>query len=116
MFVLSQLPNNDFKFIIYDKKEVNLDDFSIEKIKDIDLSELESDYANLPILEFNQFLLRTLKPKERTDNHILSELRIETFNELKQEKTRIDAKVSKLSHSQRELVINRYNEIVNSFQ
>ena len=98
----------DLEFLVYDKKEFNPEDFGMEKVRDTTLEE-SSDVA---IINLNEFLLRNIYPKQRTDTHILGELGLETFDQIKAEKGLIDKKKSKLSKSQRDVVVRRYNDLI----
>ena len=97
MFISCHFPDNTDIFILYDK-----DDFDVEKLglnlEDVQVlepTEIMSKYDELPILNLNDFLLRTLRSRERTTNKIL-----------------IDKKESKFSSSQRRMILKKYNEIL----
>lgn len=107
--VICKYPDSDIKFALYDKEEFNPEEFNLVKVKDASLNEV----LDLPILNLYDFVIRTVRPKERTDTHILGELGLETFSDLFNEKQLIDQKKSKLSKSQRDIVIKRYTELVN---
>lgn len=114
MFISCHFPANTDVFILYDK-----DDFDVEKLglnlEDVQVlepTEIMSKYDELPILNLNDFLLRTLRPKERTTTHVLAELGIETLYHLVSNKILIDKKESKFSSSQRRMILKRYNEIL----
>ena len=103
------------KFVLFDKQDINLEELELplEKDEEIQFEDLISKYKLLPILSLNEFLLRILKPKARTATHILGEIGINSFYELDEEYHKIELKQSNLSKSQRELVIKRYNELLN---
>ena len=114
MFISCRFPDNPDVFILYDK-----DDFDVEKLglnlEDVQVlepTEIMSKYDELPILNLNDFLLRTLRPKERTTTHVLAELGIETLYHIVHNKILIDKKESKFSSSQRRMILKRYNEIL----
>ena len=94
---------------IYDSeylKDLNLEDFSLTDIEEItELDEI------LPIYPLNDVILSQLI-KKSTDSQKLENLGIYTCGELAIEKALIDRKESKLSRSQRELVIQRYNDVL----
>lgn len=115
MFVLCHIPNSEIEFILYDKSDFDLKELglNLEDVKEIEPNKIMSEYDEYPILNLNDYLLRTLRPKERTITHILSEQGIETLYHLVSNKLLIDKKESKLSSSQRKMVIQRYNEILN---
>ena len=111
--VICHIPNDERlgNFILFDNKEFKPEDFNLEKIEEIGLEDVKTKYNTLPILELNDFLLKTIRPKERTVTHILAENKVETFSDLEYQKDLISQKKSSLSHSQREMVLQRYNEI-----
>lgn len=111
--VICHIPNDEQlgNFILFDNKEFKPEDFNLEKIEEIGLEDVKTKHRNLPILELNDFLLRTLRPKSRTVTHILSENKIETFSDLEYQRDLISQKKSNLSRSQREMVLQRYDEI-----
>lgn len=114
MFYICQVPNHtDDAFILYDKKEFNPDEFQLIKVKEISFEELISDYKKLPILQLNEFILRIFNPKKRTTTHILGENHIDCWAQIENEYNLIQSKQSKLSKTQRDKVIERYNEIIN---
>ena len=98
-------------FILFDSNEFKPEDFNLEDYGEIESDKLESDYQFIPILSLNDFLLRSIRPKERTISHILSECGIENYKSLLEEKKLIDSKQSKLSKSQRDNVLIRLNQI-----
>ena len=113
MFVQCHLPNNDQKFLLYDVTDFDVKELGLE-LEDVEVIEpnkIMSEYDEIPILNLNDFLLRLLNQKARTTTHILAELGIETLYHLTANKLLIDKKQSKLSRSQREMVVQRYNEI-----
>ena len=117
MFISCHLPTkNDEIFLLYDKEDFNVEELglNLEDVKVLEPNKIIAEYDEYPILNLNDFLLRMLRPKERTTTHILGELGIESFYHLTHEKLLIDKKQSKLSSSQRQLVISRYNDIINS--
>ena len=113
MIKIVKLPNSDIpEIILFDEKEFKASDFNLEEVKDITLDELKSEHAFKPLMSLNDFVLRTIRPKERTVSHVLSECGIECFAALDTEKTKIDLKVSKLSSNQRKMVIDRLSNIL----
>ena len=115
MFIQCHLPNNNQKFLLYDKNDFDVKEIGLE-LEDVEIIEpnkIMSEYDELPIMSLNDFLLRMLKHNERTTTHILGELGLDSLYQLTHEKLLIDKKESKLSRSQRDKVIQRYNEITN---
>lgn len=114
MFILCHLPNNDLQFILYDKTDFDVKELglNLEDVTVLEPNKIMSEYDEYPIINLNDFLLRTLRPKERTTTHILAEQGIENLYHLVSNKLLIDKKQSKLSSSQRKLVVKRYNEII----
>lgn len=76
-------------------------------------SENYSGTNRLPILQLNEFILRIFNPKRRTTTHILGENGIDCWAQIENEYNLIQSKQSKLSKTQRDKVIERYNEIIN---
>ena len=115
MFISCHLPNKNEIFLLYDKEDFDVKKLglNLEDVQVIEPNKIMSEYDEYPILNLNDFLLRVLRPKERTITHILAEQGIETLYHLVANKLLIDKKQSKLSKSQRDMVINRYNEIIN---
>lgn len=94
---------------IYDSeylKDLDLKDLGMSDIEEI--TELDEV---LPIYPLNDIILSQLV-KKSTDSQKLESLGIYTCGELAIEKALIDRKESKLSRSQRELVIQRYNDVL----
>lgn len=115
MFIQCHLPERDNEiFLLYDKEDFNVEELGLklEDVKIIEPNEILSKYDEYPIIKLNDFLLRLLRPKERTTTHILAEQGIETLYHIVSNKLLIDKKSSKLSSSQRKLVVDRYNEII----
>lgn len=106
------IPNENEEFILYDRKAFKPDDFNVEGVKEITLDEVKSDYNLLPILSLNDFVLGTLNTKMRTHYRILRECGIETFKAFEYEKGLVENKKSKLSRSQRDLVLALYTDMV----
>jgi hypothetical protein len=99
-------------FILYDNKSFKPEDFNVYPVKEISIEELKNEYNLLPILSLTDFVLRTIT-KKRTNTSRLADCYIETFKAFEYERDMILQKKSKLSKSQRELVLSRYDEIVN---
>jgi len=76
-------------------------------------SENYSGTNKLPILQLNEFILRIFNPKKRTTTHVLGENHIDCWAQIENEYNLIQSKQSNLSRSQRDKVIERYNEILN---
>lgn len=113
MIKIVKLPNSDLpEVILFDEKDFKATDFNLEEVKDITLDELKSEHAFKPLMSLNDFILRTIRPKERTISHVLSECGIECFAALDTEKTKVDLKTSKLSSNQRKMVIDEINFIL----
>lgn len=115
MFVSCHLPNNEDLFILYDAKDFDAKELglNLEKITVLEPQKILTDYSIFPILNLNEFLLRVIRPKERTITHKLGELGLDSFAALANEVDLIYAKKSNLSKSQRDMVLQRYNEIKN---
>ena len=114
LYLCNFLSNEEDKFIIYDKeKDVDeiLNSINAKKIEDITFKKLTSDYSQLPILNLDDIVLRMLRPKERTDTRILEELGLIDWISLQQEVVKIETKSSKLSKKQRDIVLNRYQQL-----
>ena len=107
--VVCKFPDDDKEFLLYDKEEFNPEEFNLVKVKDTTVQES----LDIPVLKLTDFVLRTMRPKERTDTHILGEIGLETISDLFKEKQLIDQKKSRLSKSQRDIVVKRYNEVIN---
>jgi hypothetical protein len=113
MIYLCHLPNfSDDVFVVYDKEEFKPEDFELEPVKEITLEELKSEYNLFPLLKLDEFLLGVISNK-RTNTRKLAEHGIETFKALVYERELIHAKRSKLSRAERDLVLERYDEILN---
>ena len=115
MFILCKFPTNETQFILYDKTDFDVKELglNVEDVQKLEPNKIMSEYDEYPIMNINDLLLKTLRPKERTITHILAEQGIETLYHLVANKLLIDKKASKLSSSQRKLVVERYNEIIN---
>lgn len=116
MFISCHLPNrNEEVFLLYDKKDFNVEELGLdlEDVQVIESNKIMSEYDELPILDLNDFLLRGLKHNARTDTHILGEAGIDTLYQLIHEKLLIDQKKSNLPRSKRDIVLKRYNDIMN---
>ena len=111
-FCVCKLPEQEEKFILFDKQEFKPTEFNLEEIKQIEFKDLPTKYRNYPILSLNDFMLRIFQPKSRTITHILGELGINSFEQLDYEHTLILNKKSNLSSSQRNLVKQRYEELL----
>ena len=113
MFQLCHLPDKDFKFLLFDNKDFDLKELGLTfEGEIIEPNRIVSEYDEYPILNLNELLLKTLKPKERTVSHVLSEVGIETIYQLTHEKLLIDQKKSNLPRSKRNMILQRYQEIM----
>ena len=114
MFISCHLPNNYDLFILYDNKDFDVKEIGLqlENITVLEPKKILTDYSIFPILNLNEFLLRVIKPNERTITHRLGELGLDSFQKLETEKQKIDEKKSSLSKAQREIVLGRYNDII----
>lgn len=112
-YCVCKFPQKEEKFILFDKEEFNPIEFNLEKIQQIELKDLATEFRNLSLLSLNDFMLRIFQSKSRTITHILGELGIDTFEELDREYTLIVSKKSNLSKSQRDIVEKRYTELTN---
>ena len=115
MFCICNFPDSGdmCKFILYDSKDFNPEDLNLIKIEEFTKDQLRETYDEIPIVEMNDLILRTIRPNARTTTHVLSEANVETLGDLKYQKDLISQKKSKLSRRERELVLNRYSEIMN---
>ena len=107
MFILCKFPTNETRFILYDKTDFDVKELglNVEDVQKLEPNKIMSEYDEYPIVNINDLLLKSLRPKERTTTHILAEQGIETLYHLVANKLLIDKKVSKLSSSQRKLVV-----------
>jgi hypothetical protein len=113
MFKLVKYKEESPEIIVFDVKDFKPSDFNLIEVKEITLDELKKEYALTPMISLNDLILRTIRPKERTVSHVLSECGIECFTALLREYLLItELKASKLSSSQRKMVIDRYNYIL----
>ena len=115
MFIQCHLPaRNDEIFLLYDKEDFSVEELglNLEDVQVIEPNKIMSEYDEFPILNLNDFLLRGLKHNARTDTHILGEAGIDTLYQLVHEKLLIEQKKSKLSKSKRDIVLKRYDDIM----
>lgn len=115
MFCLCHFKDNENHFILYDKNDLKeiAEQMHIEIEGEVSFEELKRNYASYPMVYVNDLILRSLNRRARTVTHVLDELNISCWAALKKEFDRIQEKKSKLSRSQRELVVNQYNFITN---
>ena len=108
-----KLNNNDFLLYSVDDKTLPEDIKEIEFIEEI--SNLESLLMNqlLPIYEFNDFMVLFLSTQTETRDKKLEREHIITFRDLECEYARIRYGISNLTKSNRDLVIEKYSEIIN---
>lgn len=99
-------------FVLYDNKSFKPEDFNVHPVREITIEELKSEYNLLPIFSLTDFVLRMIT-KKRTNTSRLADCHVETFRAFEYERDMILQKKSKLSKSQRELILLRYDEIVN---
>ena len=95
---------------IYDSeylKDLDLKDFGLTDIEDI--TELD---GLLPIYPLNDIILSQIIRKS-TDSQKLENLGLYTWGDLSIEYSKINEKISHLSHSQRELVKQRFTDVSN---
>lgn len=107
MLVKCKTKNNEV-IQIYDPdylKDLDLKDFGLSDIKEI--TELD---GNLPIYPLNDIILSQIT-KRSTISQKLINLGLLTWLDILLEFHKIEAKQSNLSKSQRDLVIQRYNDI-----
>ena len=96
MFKLVKLPESNLPgIILFDSREFKPADYNLVEVKELTLDDIKSEYASAPIMSLMDFMLRTVRPKERTVSHILSECGIETFKALENENNLINLKQSK---------------------
>lgn len=103
----------DNKFIVFDDTDFNPEDFNLPNPKQVTLEEIQTEYQFIPILELNEFLLRILNSKFRTDTHKLGENNINSYYELVKEYDLIQQKKSTKSSAIRNIVVSRLNHINN---
>ena len=108
-----KLNNNDFLLYSVDDKTLPEDIKEIEFIEEI--PNLESLLMNqlLPIYEFNDFMVLFLSTQTETRDKKLEREHIITFRDLEYEYARIRYGISNLTKSNRDLVIEKYSEIIN---
>lgn len=106
----------DVKFILYNNSDFTVDEFGMECESELSLKDMkfDNDIANhYPLISYSDLLIRTIKPKYRTESDILHAIGVLNLSDLDCENTLIQLKQSKLSHSHRELVQKKYQEIKN---
>lgn len=117
MFALcSFLSNPEEKFVLFDEgKDLSelAEGMNVKIEKEISFNELKEEYSLYNLGYVNDIILRMLRPKERTSTIILGELMLDSWFRLEQEYNKIQEKKSKLSKSQRDIVIEQYNKIIN---
>ncbi len=104
----------DVKFILYYNSDFTVDEFGMECESELSLKDMkfDNDIANhYVLLDYNDLLIRTIQPKKRTESDILYAIGIRCISDLDCENTLIQLKQSKLSHSHRELVQKKYQEL-----
>lgn len=112
MLYLCSVKKGKEEFIVFDKDKIEPEKYNLTPVKEITQEELKTGYCLYPIMRLSDFLFGVLNSKKRTDTNKLSECKIETFKAFEYEANLIAEKKSKLSHSQRELVLKVYNEIL----
>ena len=117
MFVLCHFKDNPSdRIIFFDKEERNneiLENMNLEVEKDLTFKDICENYSVFPILSLNDVILTTLNPKIKTDTRRLDEMGCLFWVILETQYNLIQEKKSKLSRSQRELIVRRYNELNN---
>lgn len=116
MFKLCQFKDHsEVKFILFHNDDFDTEGLNIDILSELTLNEnLEFSDAvanHYPLISYSDFIIRTIQPKARTASHILGELRLECLADIVCENTLISLKQSKLSHSQREVVQHRFNQL-----
>ena len=115
MFKLCHIKEHpDVKFILYDNSDFTVDELGLESESELILKDMkfDNDVANhYPLISYSDLLIRTIKPKYRTESDILHAIGVLNLSDLDCENTLIQLKRSKLSKSQRDLVQKRYQEI-----
>lgn len=116
MFALcSFLSNPEEKFVLFDEgKDLSelAEGMNVKIEKEISFNELKEEYSLYNLGYVNDIIFRMLRPKERTNTIILGELMLDSWFRLEQEYNKIQKKKSKLSKSQRDIVIEQYNKII----
>lgn len=108
-----KLNDNDFLLYSVDDKTLPEDIKEIEFIEEIpDLKTLLMNQL-LPIYEFNDFMVLFLSTQTETRDKKLEREHIITFRDLECEYMRIRYGISNLTKSNRDLVIEKYSEIIN---
>lgn len=109
MFCLvQQIKDTSDKMYLYDSedlKDLDLKDLGFELIQ-----ENPSEVLDYPIYSLNDILITALIHKSTTSSK-LDALHLSTFSQINAEVNAINAKQSRLSRSQRELVQKRFEEI-----
>ena len=113
MFALCHFKDKDDSFVLYDKKDLKevTEHMNMEIEKEVSFEEFDKDLCFYPMLYVNDLLIRSIKPKARTNTHILDEVGISCWIKLKQEYDKIQEKKSYLSKSQRDIVEQQYHFI-----
>lgn len=109
-----KLNNNNFLLYSVDDKTLPEDIKEIKLIEEI--PNLESLLMNqlLPIYEFNDFMVLFLSTQTETRDKKLEREHIITFYDLECEYVRIRYGISSLTKTNRDLVIEKYSEIINN--
>lgn len=109
-----KLNNHDFLLYSVDDKTLPEDIQEIEFVEEIpDLKKLLMNQF-LPIYEFNDFMVLFLSTQTETRDKKLEREHIITFYDLECEYVRIRYGISNLTKSNRDLVIEKYSEIINN--
>jgi hypothetical protein len=113
MFALCHYKESTYKFVLFDKKEIKevADHLNIEIEKTMDFEEFDKNYNKIPLLCLDDLVVRSISNKTRTNTHVLSELGISTWTEVKNEYNLIQEKKSKFSHSERKRIEDHYQLI-----
>lgn len=113
---ISKYKWNDKEFLIYSLEDKTLpeDIEEIQYVSDIpDVNSLESNWM-IPIYNFNDFMMLFLPNKFNTRDKQLEQNNVTTFADLECEYCLIRYNKSNLSKHLRDLVIEKYSEIINN--
>jgi len=116
MFALCHFKENKDKvFILWDKEDIKeiAECFNIEISNEIAFEQVDKDYSLYPILSADDLLLRALNKKARTMTHVLDEIGISCWDQIRKEYDKIKEKKSQLSKSQRDKVVTYYERLTN---
>lgn len=111
MFALCHFKDLEDNFILYDSEDFTdlIKDMNIEIEKELSYEEFDKDYSFYPIIPVNDLILKAINPKVKTNTSALDKLNISCWMSIKKEYNKIQKKESKLSKSQRDIVVKQYS-------